>query len=227
MLALGEGEYEAACQHASAVSPAGVLASHVPHALWLITDLVEAALRTNRGSDAAAHVEAANRARVAKLSPRLAMATHAAAAMTAPDHLKAARFDQVLSLPHITRWPFEHARVELAYGEHLRRTRATGEARRHLLNALDGFRVLGARPWAETAAGELRAAGVGRLPADAAVSLTPQQLEIAQLAAQGLTNTQIGERLYLSHRTVATHLYQIYPKLGIASRAALRDALAA
>ena len=56
-------------------------------------------------------------------------------------------------------------------------------------------------------------------------SLTPQQLEIAQLAAEGLTNKEIGERLFLSHRTVGTHLYQLFPKLGITSRAALRDAL--
>lgn len=56
-------------------------------------------------------------------------------------------------------------------------------------------------------------------------ALTPQQLEIAQLAAEGLTNKQIGERLYLSPRTVSTHLYQLFPKLGITSRAALRDAL--
>jgi len=56
-------------------------------------------------------------------------------------------------------------------------------------------------------------------------TLTPQQREIATLAAAGLTNKQIGERLYLSHRTVATHLYQIFPKLGVTSRAALRDAL--
>jgi DNA-binding NarL/FixJ family response regulator len=80
----------------------------------------------------------------------------------------------------------------------------------------------------EKAASELRAAGAatGRPAPAAAVSITPQQLEIAQLAAQGLTNKQIGERLFLSHRTVATHLYQLYPKLGIASRAALSDALA-
>ena len=57
-------------------------------------------------------------------------------------------------------------------------------------------------------------------------SLTPQELEIAQLAAGGLTNKQIGEKLFLSHRTVGSHLYQIFPKLGITSRAALRDALA-
>ena len=56
-------------------------------------------------------------------------------------------------------------------------------------------------------------------------TLTAQELEIASLAAAGLTNKQIGERLYLSHRTVASHLYRIFPKLEIATRSALRDAL--
>ena len=55
--------------------------------------------------------------------------------------------------------------------------------------------------------------------------LTPQQWEIARLAAAGLSNKQIGERLFLSPRTVSTHLYQLFPKLGVSSRAALRDAL--
>ena len=61
------------------------------------------------------------------------------------------------------------------------------------------------------------------LPEGAA--LTPQQWEIATLAAAGLSNKQIGERLFLSPRTVSTHLYQLFPKLGVSSRAALRDAL--
>jgi DNA-binding CsgD family transcriptional regulator len=60
-----------------------------------------------------------------------------------------------------------------------------------------------------------------------ATVLTWQEHEIAELAAAGLTNKQIGEQLFLSHRTVSTHLYRIFLKLGIASRAALRDALAA
>ena len=229
MLALGQGEYEIAFQHASAVSPPGVLASHAPHALWVIMDLVEAATRTNRRADAEAHVVALNSARVAEISSRLAIVTQAAAAMTASDDVKRTQFDQALGLPDLSRWPFEHARILLAYGEYLRRARATGEARVHLGRALDGFRVLGARPWADEAASELRAAGAGtsRSPVDVDVSLTPQELEIAQLAAQGLTNKQIGERLFLSHRTVATHLYQLCPKLGITSRAALSDALAA
>nr|WP_053211430.1 helix-turn-helix transcriptional regulator [Streptomyces antibioticus] len=56
-------------------------------------------------------------------------------------------------------------------------------------------------------------------------TLTPQELEIARLAASGLSNKQIAERLYVSPRTVSTHLYQIFPKLGITRRAALRDAI--
>jgi DNA-binding NarL/FixJ family response regulator len=99
----------------------------------------------------------------------------------------------------------------------------------NLTSAHDTFRRLGARPWADRAEQELRAAGhPGVAPApgtDAVDALSPQQLEIAQLAASGLTNKQIGERLYLSHRTIGTHLYAIFPKLGITSRAALRDAL--
>ena len=228
VLALGRGEYEAAFRHASAVGAAGVLPSHGPHALWIAFDLVEAATHANLRAEAAAHVAALRRESVARISPRLAWVIQAAEAMAAPDDRKRARFEEVLDIADTHRWPFEHARVELAFGQHLRRLRATGDARVHLMRARDGFRVLDAQPWLERAATELRAAGAatGRPASEARVSLTPQQLEIAQLAAHGLTNKQIGERLYLSHRTVATHLYQLYPKLGITSRAALSDALA-
>ncbi len=106
--------------------------------------------------------------------------------------------------------------------------KATTEARAQLTGALDVFQRLGAGPWAARAGGELRATGltIGQLPGDGPASLTPQQREIAQLAAAGLTNKQIAERLYLSPRTVATHLHQLFPKLGVTTRAALRDALA-
>jgi DNA-binding CsgD family transcriptional regulator len=57
--------------------------------------------------------------------------------------------------------------------------------------------------------------------------LSPQELQIARMAAEGLTNREIGERLYLSHRTIGSHLYRIFPKLGITSRAQLRDSLEA
>jgi DNA-binding CsgD family transcriptional regulator len=94
--------------------------------------------------------------------------------------------------------------------------------------ALDIFKRLDARPWTARAGTELRATGltIGHLNSTGPASLTPQQREIAELAAAGHSNKQIGERLFLSPRTVGTHLYQVYPKLGVTSRAALRDALA-
>jgi DNA-binding NarL/FixJ family response regulator len=102
------------------------------------------------------------------------------------------------------------------------------EARPHLTAALDAFERVGARPWTERARAELRASGV--TPASAAqrdvlAELTPQQLQIARLAAAGLTNREIGERIFLSPRTVGFHLYRVFPKLGITGRAQLRDAL--
>jgi DNA-binding NarL/FixJ family response regulator len=120
--------------------------------------------------------------------------------------------------------PFERARTLLAFGERLRRAKQRAEAREPLTAALDAFERLGARPWATRAANELRATGIHRERPGAA-RLTAQQRQIAQLAATGLSNKEIGERLFLSARTVGYHLYQIFPKLGITSRAALRDAL--
>src|SRR3954466_2954685 len=74
---------------------------------------------------------------------------------------------------------------------------------------------------------ELRASGenVRRSAPGGWSQLSPQELQIAQLAAEGLSNRQIGEQLYLSHRTVESHLYRLFPKLGVTSRAQLRDAL--
>jgi DNA-binding CsgD family transcriptional regulator len=88
------------------------------------------------------------------------------------------------------------------------------------------FEQLGAAPWAARAVDALRASGSAlvRHRADSA-PLTAQELEIAALAARSLTNKQIGDRLIMSHRTVAAHLHHIFPELGVFSRAALHDAL--
>jgi len=90
------------------------------------------------------------------------------------------------------------------------------------------FDALGCAPWGEQARRELRASGERsrrRVP-DARDQLTAQELQIAQLAAEGLSNRDIGQRLYLSHRTVSTHLYRLFPKLGITSRGELSSVLA-
>ncbi|MFF7468878.1 AAA family ATPase [Streptomyces sp. NPDC008092] len=227
LAALGRGRFEDAYRHAHAVSPAGELASHVPAALQVLMDLVEAAVRTGRLTEAAAHVAAVRDAGVAAISPRLAMIVHASEALVAADDAAIGLFEEALAVPGTERWPFELARVRLAHGERLRRAKSTAEARVHLGAALDAFESLGARPWAARAGNELRATGlpVGPAGAGGPASLTPQQREIALLAAAGLTNKQIAERLFLSPRTVSTHLHQLFPKLGVTSRAALRDAL--
>ena len=227
LAALGQGDYEAAYRYASFVSAAGVLESHVPHALWLVFDLIEAAIRSGRLADARAHVAAARAARIDAISPRLALVVRGAAAMASAEDDFVDHFEAALGVPDANQWPFDCARIELTYGERLRRTKATVEARAHLSTALSTFERLAAKPWMARASSELRATGLPSASPSrlSTVSLTPQQREIALLAATGLSNKKIGERLFLSPRTVATHLYQLFPKLGVTSRAALRDAL--
>ena len=124
-------------------------------------------------------------------------------------------------------WPFAGARLRLAYGAWLRRERRIAESRPHLRAARDAFDALGVAPWAEHARQELRASGERSPQRTVSVKgpLSPQELQIAEMAAAGLSNREIGERLFLSHRTVGSHLYRIFPKLGVASRVDLRSAL--
>ena len=164
---------------------------------------------------------------VRALEARKALLAGAVAALSAPDRLAAGLFEAALADPGARLWPFDLARVHLLYGEWLRRARKITEARQHLQAALAVFEYEGAAAWADRAAVELAATGPTRQPAETgqAEPLTAQELQVAELAAAGLSNKQIGARLYLSHRTVGAHLYRIFPKLGISSRAALRDAL--
>ncbi|MEW2290681.1 AAA family ATPase [Streptomyces sp. NPDC047841] len=227
LAALGSGDFETAYQHACTLSTPGTVAPYVPIAMWGTMDLVEAAIRTGREEEAAAHAAAMRASAMAGLSPRLELLVLACEALTATGEESVALFERALSLPGPERWPFDAARVRLFHGERLRRLRATAEAREQLTQALEVFQRLGAKPWAARTAAELRASGLSAPAATrpGPVALTAQELQIATLAATGLTNKQIAERLFLSHRTIGTHLYQIYPKLGITSRAALRDAL--
>jgi DNA-binding NarL/FixJ family response regulator len=126
-------------------------------------------------------------------------------------------------------WPFFSARAKLAFGAWLRRQRRAAESRLPLRQAAETFDALGQLSRAAQARRELRASGETprRREPEAWAQLTPQELHVAQLAAEGLSNKEIAERLYLSTRTVGTHLYRLFPKLGITARAELRDALPA
>ena len=227
LAALAQSDFQTAYHQAARISPAGDIPSGQPFAAWALLDLVEAALRTDRRGDAVAHVAAIKQSGLAAVSPRMALLSTAAMAMTAPDEEAPALFDRALATEDAERWPFDRARVHLLYGERLRRVRAVTAARAQLSAALDEFRRLGAPTWADRAETALRATGQVRQRPNSHdyQQLTPQELEIARLAAAGLSNKQIGERLYMSHRTVGSHLYRIFPKLGITSRAALGSAL--
>ncbi|MEV6140588.1 LuxR C-terminal-related transcriptional regulator [Nocardia sp. NPDC051990] len=228
LAAQGQGDFEAAFHHAAAMSPPGTLASHAPHCTWAMFDLVEAAMRTGRVPEARAHVEAMRAADVAALSPRMALILAGAEALVSDEDEVSARVEAMLADPETQRWQFESSRVRLTYGEKLRRTAPPVRARPYLIAARDGFAAMNAEPWVERARNELRATGYRQrdLPTTSGPeALTAQEAQIARLAARGLTNKQIGERLYLSHRTVGAHLYRTFPKLGVTSRAGLTAAL--
>ena len=145
--------------------------------------------------------------------------------VAAPDDAEAL-FDAALEAD-VARSPFFRARVQLAYGEWLRRQRRVSESRVMLGRARDAFDAIAARPWGDRAREQLRASGessaiAATFPLE---DMTPQQRQIAEMAAQGMTNREIGEQLFLSPRTVASHLYRLFPKLGITSRAELASAL--
>jgi DNA-binding CsgD family transcriptional regulator len=167
-------------------------------------------------------------AQVRRISPRLAMASAGCAALVAGGDDAAAAYEAALAVPGGTRWPFERARIQLTYGEWLHRQRDPGPARMHLWEARTAFEALSAQPWVRRTERQLRAAGenVGhRARPVEDIVLTEHELEVARLAAAGMTNREIGQQLFLSHRTIGATLYKIFPKLGITSRAMLGQAL--
>ncbi|MER6943122.1 LuxR C-terminal-related transcriptional regulator [Nonomuraea sp. NPDC000554] len=225
--ALSEGDYEAAYLYAIGITPPGSFERYAHQAARTLLDLVEAAMHTGRLEQARRHAQAASDAGLPGVSPRLALITYGALAMTAADEKEAEdMYARAEAHPAGAGFPFELARIRLAHGVRLRHTQGPKAARPVLVRAAESFERLGARSWAERAQAELRASGA---PARASLSyltaLTWQERRIAELAASGLTNKEIGERMHLSPRTVSSHLYRVFPKLGITSRAALRDAL--
>ncbi len=126
-------------------------------------------------------------------------------------------------------WTLWRARLHLHHGRWLRRQRRNVDARIPLRLARDEFERVGAQPWLDMAREQLRAAGEssGRRRANTRAQLSAQEMQIAVLASRGLSNREIGQRLFISHRTVGAHLYRIYPRLGITSRGRLAAALSA
>ncbi|AFM19860.1 transcriptional regulator, luxR family [Mycolicibacterium chubuense NBB4] len=137
-----------------------------------------------------------------------------------------ARFTEAIERLGRTRAVVHLARTHLSYGEWLRRANRRVDARRHLGTAHDMFTQMGAQAFAERARRELVAAGnkVSKQPTGAGSALTAQEAQIASLAAEGLTNQEIGAQLFISAHTVEWHLRKVFTKLAITSRRQLRTA---
>jgi DNA-binding CsgD family transcriptional regulator len=195
-----------------------------------VADLAVAAVRADRRLEGCDVIEHALSRLEGSASARLEQLIARARGILADPAGSEAHFGKALADPAGEQWPFERAQLRLDYGESLRRRRRINDAKAVLTEALGTFRRLGARSWAQRAQAELRASGVAvsGAPAepDALGELTPQQRQIVRLASDGLTDREIGDRLFLSPRTVSSHLYRSYPKLGVASRHQLRDVIA-
>jgi DNA-binding CsgD family transcriptional regulator len=186
-------------------------------ACWLIGDLAEAALYTGRIAEARARVKQVEAASGDVPGTCIAIGLRHARALLAQDPSEAGgRFDEALGAD-LGYWPVQRARLLLAYGQWLRRQRRIADSRGPLREARDAFDTMGCAAWGDQARRELRASGETSRRRDLHPrdQLTAQELQIAQLAAQGLSNRDIAQRLYLSHRMIGTHLYRIFPKLGI------------
>ena len=248
LAALGGGETELAAQAASTMRPMGGGDDGALLVASACADVVEALARAGQLVDAAEVVRWVD-ARVDRWpSPTLgAQAAHAHAVLAEFSDAAAADIDAAYERA-ITgasvRAGFEQGRLQLLYGAWLRRSRRPSRARAHLTSAVELFAGLQAVPWLDRAQAELRATGQPRaavpvsdpvvVETDAATTdsetdplddLTAQERQVVLLAAEGLSNRQIGERLFLSPRTVGSHLYKAFPKLGVSNRAQLRAAL--
>jgi DNA-binding NarL/FixJ family response regulator len=225
--ALGKGRYDDAYRHLRRMFDPRDSAYHPMRHCYFIGDLAEAAVQSGHRDDAAALLAEMEALALRTPSPQFQLAMLYARAILANDREAPQLFEAALAAL-AGHSPFTMARLRLAFGAWLRRARRVKEARPLLQAAMESFDALGALPWSERARQELRAAGapIQRRVPERQEELTPQELQIALMAAEGLTNREIGQKLYLSHRTVGSHLYRIYPKLDITSRFQLRDALA-
>lgn len=223
--AAAEGAYESAYDQLRMAFTAEGEPAHYHASYPALADLAAAAVRCGRREDAATILERSARALADHASPRLRALIDRARGLLADPEDAEPHFRAALADPVLAYWPFERAQTQLDLAEWLRRRRRIAEARAPLTDALETFVRLGARPWAERARAESRAAGLDVMDTapDALAELSPQQRQIIRLAARGLTNREIGEKLFLSPRTVSSHLYRSFPKLGITARSQLRD----
>jgi len=217
VLELGLGRPEAAVTHSRALpATAGIE--------WDALDRIEAATRAGDLDTARRWLDAFEPwADSSTASWGRAVALHCHALLAADQAESERLFRSALAVHADASRPFERGRTELAFGEFLRRARRRTEARDHLRAALDLFETLGSSLWAQRARAELRASGERSRRRDPSTldELTAQEVQIANLVAQGRTNRDIAAQLFLSPRTIDFHLRNVFRKLGLTSRTEL------
>jgi len=224
VLCNGLGRYDEALAAACATSDhREVVAEN-----WGLSELVESATRTGRRDVAMDALERLTRkARATGADWALGIEARSRALLSDGGDAERA-FREAIERLSPTRVRAELARTHLLYGEWLRGENRRVDARAQLHAALDQFNAMGMEAFAERARGELRATGETvrkRVAAEASDELTAQERQIAELAGEGLSNPEIGARLFLSPRTVEWHLRHVFAKLGIRSRRHLAGAL--
>ena len=199
-----------------------------PQCVWAIDYLAEAAELSGQRVEAAKVVRDLDAVTNHTPARGIVRARTLARALVADTDEAESLFSAARELA-LTATPWYRGRVDLAYGSWLRRQRRVAESRRPLIAAQAVFDALGAPAWSLRAQQELGATGRRRRQRgpESWALLSAQELQIVRLAAEGFSNREIGEQLYLSHRTVASHLYRAFPKLGVTSRAQLHLALPA
>ncbi|ORV66349.1 LuxR family transcriptional regulator [Mycolicibacter hiberniae] len=217
----GLGRYRPACEklrHALEYEDLGLYGMN-------LAELVEAGVRAGEPELAAqALAQLADRATVSGTDWGLGVLARSCALMrdgpTAEEHYR-----EAVERLGRTRIAVDLARAHLLYGEWLRREKRRTDARAQLRIAHDMFSGFGAQAFAQRSRRELLALGDKAGPRTAAAGevLTPQERQIADLAAAGLTNVEIAAQLFISAHTVEWHLRKVFAKLGIRSRRELRD----
>jgi DNA-binding CsgD family transcriptional regulator len=222
-LHIGKGEYADAVTAAQrAYDPDGLGFN-----TWVLPELIEAAARNGDPATARpAFEELAERSSLSSTEWARGIEARSCALLTDGQEAEDLYREAIEQLGR-SRVAVHHARAQLIYGEWLRRERRRIDAREQLKSAYAAFDAMGADAFAERAQRELLATGetVRKRTADTHEALTPQEAQIARLAHDGLTNPEIGEQLFLSHRTVEWHLRKVFTKLGISSRRELTKAL--
>jgi DNA-binding CsgD family transcriptional regulator len=214
---LADGRHDAALDRLASVFEAP--GAHPARRLFAVGDLVEAAIGAARPEAAEAPLAALRAWADATGSPWGA-AIVAGAELQLGDETA---YERALAAHERIALPFDRGRLELKLGERLRRAKQRTEARRHLRAAIEAFARTGAEPWKRRAAAELRATGETARTRDPSTldDLTPQELQIARMVAEGATNRDVAGRLFLSPRTVDYHLRKVFQKLSVNSRTQL------